>query len=93
MFVYRIVREAGSLAAALGGVDAVIFTAGIGENDAATRADVAEGCRWLGLELDAARNARGDRCISAPGSRVSAWVMPTDEERMIARYTSDAVGA
>jgi acetate kinase len=93
LFVYRIVREAGSLAAALGGVDAVIFTAGIGENDAATRADVAEGCRWLGLELDAARNARGDRCISAPGSRVSAWVMPTDEERMIARYTSDAVGA
>jgi acetate kinase len=93
LFVYRIVREAGSLAAALGGVDAVIFTAGIGENDAATRADVAKGCRWLGLELDAGRNARGDRCISASGSRVSAWVMPTDEERMIARYTIDAVGA
>jgi acetate kinase len=91
LFVYRIVREVGSLVAALAGLDGIIFTAGIGENDAATRAEVAGGCRWLGLELDAGRNARGDRCISAPGSRVSAWVMPTDEERMIARYTNAAL--
>jgi acetate kinase len=93
LFVYRIVREVGSLAAALGGVDALVFTAGIGENDAATRAEVAAGCRWLGLELDAARNARGERCISASGSRLAARVVPTDEERMIARYTCASLGA
>jgi acetate kinase len=93
LFVYRIVREVGSLAAAMAGVDALIFTAGIGENDAATRAEVAAGCRWLGLELDAGRNAHGLGCISAPGSRLSAWVVPTDEERMIARYTHAVIGA
>ena len=93
LFVYRIVREAGSLAAAMGGVDAVVFTAGIGENDGATRAEVADGCRWLGLELDQGLNERAARCISTATSRVSAWIIPTDEERMIARYTSQAVGA
>ena len=93
LFVYRIVREVGSLAAAMGGVDALIFTAGIGENDPATRAEVAAGCRWLGLELDAARNERGQGCISSPGSRLSAWVVPTDEERMIATYTRATAGA
>ena len=65
LFVYRIVREVGSLAAALGGLDALVFTGGIGENDAAVRAEVAEGCRWLGLQLDETRNAqrRGpDQC-------------------------------
>jgi acetate kinase len=87
LFVYRIVREIGSLAAALGGLDGLVFTAGIGEHDAATRAEVAAGCRWLGLELDAKRNEAGKGCISADGSRLSAWVVPTDEERMIARYT------
>jgi acetate kinase len=92
LFIYRIVREVGSLAAALGGVDALIFTAGIGENDAATRSEVAAGCRWLGLELDESRNARAERRISTAGSRLSAWVVPTDEERMIARYTSAMVG-
>ncbi len=93
LFVYRIVREAGSLAAAMGGVDAVIFTAGIGENDDATRAEVAEGCRWLGLELDQGLNGRAAPCISTATSPVSAWIVPTDEERMIARYTGQAVGA
>jgi acetate kinase len=88
LFVYRIVREAGSLAAALGGVDGLVFTAGIGENDARVRAAVAEGCRWLGLELDAARNAAGQGRISADGARVQAWVVPTDEERMVARHTA-----
>ncbi len=91
LFVYRAVREIGSLAAALGGVDALVFTAGIGENDAATRADIAAGCRWLGLELDPARNAAGVPCISRDGSPMSAWIVPTDEERMIARYASAAL--
>jgi acetate kinase len=93
LFVYRIVREAGSMAAALGGVDALVFTAGIGENDAALRAEVAAGCRWLGLELDDALNRQARGRISAAGSRISAWVLPTDEERIIARYTSQAVRA
>jgi acetate kinase len=87
LFVYRIVREIGSMAAALGGVDGLVFTAGIGENDAATRSEVAAGCRWLGLALDEERNKRGETRIHADGSRLTAWVVPTDEERMIARYT------
>jgi acetate kinase len=87
LFVYRIVRETGSLAAALGGVDALVFTGGIGENDAATRAEVADGCRWLGVKLDEARNSRADGRISADGSPTAAWVLRTDEERMIARHT------
>ncbi|MFL5236611.1 MAG: acetate/propionate family kinase [Rhizomicrobium sp.] len=92
LFVYRIVREVGSLAAALRGVDALIFTGGIGENDAAIRAEVAEGCRWLDLELDKARNANGEGRISVDTSRISAWVVPTDEERMIARQTAAVLG-
>ena len=88
LFVYRIVREIGSLAAALGGLDGLVFTAGIGEHDPATRAEVAAGCGWLGLKLDAARNTLGSGRISAPGASVSVWVVPTDEERMIARYAS-----
>lgn len=92
LFVYRIVREAGSLAAALGGVDGVVFTGGIGENDAAVRAEIAAGCRWLGLELDPALNAAGDGRISAEASGVAAWVIPTDEERMVARHTTAVLG-
>jgi acetate kinase len=88
LFVYRIVREAGSLAAALGGLDGIVFTGGIGENDAAVRAAVADGCRWLGLELDATRNAAGEGRISHEGSAVQAWVIATDEERMVARHTA-----
>lgn len=91
LFVYRIVREIGSLAAALGGLDGLVFTAGIGENDAATRAEVAAGCAWLGLVLDASRNAAARGTISADPSRVKALVVPTDEERMIARYTARAL--
>jgi acetate kinase len=91
LFVYRIVREIGSMAAALGGLDALIFTAGIGEHDAATRAEVVSGCAWLGLTLDEARNRTGKGRISSEASRVSAWVVPTDEERMISRYTSTLV--
>jgi acetate kinase len=91
LFVYRITREIGALAAAMGGVDGLVFTAGIGENDPATRAEIAAGCGWLGLQVDAGRNAGGCGRISADGSRVSAWVLPTDEERMIARYTNKAL--
>ena len=93
LFVYRIVREIGSLSAALGGLDAVVFTGGIGENDAATRAEVAAGCGWLGLTLDGDRNARGEGRISADGSSLAAWVVPTDEERMIARHTAELLRA
>lgn len=92
LFVYRIIREVGSLAAAMGGVDALIFTGGIGENDAATRAEVAEGCNWLGLELDRRRNERGATKISSGASPVSAWVIRTDEERMVAQHTSIVLG-
>jgi len=91
LFVYRIVREIGSLAAALGGLDALVFTGGIGENDPATRASVMDGCAWLGLEPEPARNEAGTGRISAKGSRVSAWIVPTDEERMIARHTMDVL--
>ena len=91
LFVYRIAREIGSMAAALGGLDGIIFTAGIGENDAATRSEVAAGCGWLGLAVDEGRNRLGAGRISSDQSRVSAWVIPTDEERMIARYTNAAL--
>jgi len=89
LFVHRIVREVGSLAAALGGLDCIVFTGGIGENDRATRAEVAVGCSWLNLSLDVARNNAGSGRISANSSKVEAWVVPTDEERMILRHTLD----
>jgi acetate kinase len=91
LFVYRIVREIGSLAAALGGLDGLVFTGGIGENDAAVRVDVVAGCRWLGVELDEARNAACSGRISKDGSRVAAWVVATDEERMVARHTRNVL--
>jgi acetate kinase len=91
LFVYRIVREIGSLVASLGGLDGLVFTGGIGENDRATRAEVAAQCRWLGLELDAARNQAGEGRIHADSSSVAAWVIATDEERMIARHTMEVV--
>jgi acetate kinase len=87
VYVYRIGRELGSLAAALGGLDAVVFTAGIGENAASIRERVCRDGAWLGIALDPAANAAGGPRISAPGSRVSAWVIPTDEELMIGRHT------
>jgi acetate kinase len=87
VFVYRIRRELGSLAAALGGVDAIVFTGGIGEHAPAIRERVCRDAAWLGVEPDAAANARGGPRISASGSRVSVWVVPTDEELMIARHT------
>jgi len=87
VFVYRIGRELGSLAAALGGLDAVVFTAGIGENSRLLRGRVCHDAAWLGVELDAAANVRNGPRISTAGSRVSAWAIPTNEELMIARHT------
>lgn len=87
LFVYRVGRELGSLAAALGGLDAVVFTGGIGENASAIRARVCADAAWLGLELDAAANDAGGPRISREGSRVAAWVVPTNEELMIAQHT------
>ncbi|PNG26763.1 acetate/propionate family kinase [Methylocella silvestris] len=86
LFVYRIGREIGSLAAALGGLDALVFTAGIGEHSASLRRAVCEDAAWLGLVLAETANEAGAGKISAPGSRVSAFVIPTDEELMIARH-------
>jgi acetate kinase len=86
-FVYRVTQAIGALAAVLGGIDGLVFTAGIGENSAEVRRRIALASRWLGLELDEAANAAGGPRISAPGSRVSGWVIPTNEELMIARHT------
>ncbi|GAB4445249.1 MAG: acetate/propionate family kinase [Rhodocyclaceae bacterium] len=92
LFCYRIVRELGSLAAALGGLDALVFTAGIGEHAAAVREAVCRDSAWLGIELDASANARNDIVISTPESRVAVLVVPTNEEWMIARHTLALVG-
>src|ERR1017187_1341021 len=93
LFVYRIVRELGSLAAALGGLDALVFTAGIGENTPLIRARVCRAAAWLGIELDESANAGGGPCISRAGSAASAWVLPTNEELMIALHTRVALAA
>lgn len=87
LFVYRIARELGSLAAALGGLDALVFTGGIGENAAPIRARVCRDAAWLGVLLDAEANARGGPRISREDGPVAAWVVPTDEEAMIALHT------
>jgi acetate kinase len=87
VYVYRIRRELGSLAGALRGLDALVFTAGIGENAAAIRERVCRDAAWLGIDLDPAANAAGGPRISAPGSRVRAWMIPTNEELMIGRHT------
>jgi acetate kinase len=89
LFIYRIVREIGSLVAALGGVDALVFSGGIGEHDASTRAEVVEGSRWMGAVIDPACNEHcREGLISSGGSSVAVWVIPTDEERLIARHTA-----
>jgi acetate kinase len=86
MFVYRIVREIGSLVAALGGIEGIVFTGGIGENDGATRAEVIEGLAWAGFTLDDVANRTGGPLISS-GKGPKAWVIPTNEELVIARQT------
>ncbi len=86
-FVYRTGLFAGMLAAALQGLDALVFTAGVGENSAEVRAAIAGKLGWLGVSIDAAANAKHARLISRPESRVAVYVLPTDEELMIARHT------
>lgn len=88
LFCERAARETASLAAALGGLDAVVFTAGIGEHAAVIRERIAAKLAWLGLELDAAANAGHGPRISAAHSRVAAWVIPTDEEGVIAAWAA-----
>ncbi len=87
LFVYRIVREIGSLTAALGGLDGLVFTGGIGQRDAKSRSEIASGCAWLGAQIDEGANAAGEGRIDATGSELPIWVIPTDEERVIARST------
>ena len=91
-FVYRAAREIGGLAAVLGGVDALVFTAGIGENSPEIRSRICRSSAWLGIDVDQAANANNTPRFSRPGSRVSAWVIPTNEELMIARHTSSLLG-
>jgi acetate kinase len=91
-FVYRLARGLGALAGAMGGLDAVVFTAGIGENSPEIRARVCWRLGWLGLDFDPEANLAGASRITRPGSRVSAWVVPTNEELMIAQHTRDVLG-
>jgi acetate kinase len=93
LFVYRIRRELGSLVAALGGLDVLVFTGGIGEHAAPIRARVCQDAHWLGVRLDETANRAGGPKISADDSTVSVWVIPTDEEVMIARHTYDIISA
>jgi acetate kinase len=86
-FVYHVSRQMGALAAVLGGLDGIVFTAGIGERSAELRARICRRAAWLGLRLDDAANAAGGPCLTTPDSAVSAWVIPTDEETIIARHT------
>jgi acetate kinase len=91
-FVYAVAKQLGALAAALGGLDGVVFTAGIGERSAPIRSRVGQASRWLGIELDETANERGGPRISRSDSSVSAWVIPTNEELMIARHTRSLLG-
>jgi acetate kinase len=92
-FVYRVGIYAAMLAAAMGGLDAFVFTAGIGENSAEVRARIAEKLAWLGADLDPAANAAGKLVISNEASRTALLVVPTDEELVIARHTLKLIGS
>lgn len=91
-FVYRAAKEIGALAAVLRGIDGLVFTAGIGENSPEVRRRICEACSWLGLELDLKANSTGEQRISTPRSKISTWVIPTNEELMIARHTGSLLG-
>jgi acetate kinase len=91
-FVYRITKEIGALTAVLGGLDALVFTAGIGENSAEIRQRICQASAWLGIDLDPEANGRNGPRISSAGSRIPAWVVPTNEELMIARHTGALLG-
>lgn len=91
-FVYRAAQEIGAMAAALGGVDGLVFTAGIGENSPEIRRRICGASAWLGIELDSEANESGASRVSTRDSKVSAWVIPTNEELMIARHTGSLLG-
>jgi acetate kinase len=91
-FVYRAAKEIGALAAVIGGLDALVFTAGIGENSAEIRRRIGNASAWLGIDLDDTANAANGPRISTPKSKASAWVIPTNEELMIARHTQSLLG-
>jgi acetate kinase len=91
-FVYRAAKEIGALAAVLGGIDGLVFTAGIGERSTEIRRRICEAAAWLGIQLDQDANAQHGPRISRAGSGVSAWVIPTNEELMIARHTGSLLG-
>jgi acetate kinase len=91
-FIYRAAKEVGALASVLGGIDGLVFTAGIGENSTEIRSRICEACTWLGVELDRQANERKGPRISRSESSVSAWVIPTNEELMIARHTGSLLG-
>ncbi len=91
-FVYRAAKEIGALAAAAGGIDALVFTAGIGEKSAEIRRRICESASWLGIAFDEQANARHESRITHRNSAVSAWVIPTNEELMIARHTWELLG-
>jgi acetate kinase len=93
LFCYRAITQIGALAAAIGGLDALVFTGGIGEHANEIRRRIAEGCAWLGLEFDNAANTANSIRISTAGSRIDALVIPTDEEWMIAEHTRDLLAA
>lgn len=93
LFMYRIGRELGSLTAALGGLDALVFTGGIGAHAVAIRERVCRDALWLGVELDTVANGKSGPRISTAASRVAAWVIPTNEELMIARHTRASLAA
>ena len=91
-FVYRAAKEIGAFAAVLGGIDALVFTAGIGENSPEIRRRICEASAWLGIDLDSEANVNGASRITTVQSKVSAWVIPTNEELMIARHTWSLLG-
>ena len=91
LFIYRIVREIGSLTAALGGLDGIVFTGGIGQRDAKTRREVIAGCAWLGAAINEEANVGGEQRIDG-SSTIPIWVLPTDEERVIARHSAALLG-
>jgi len=93
LFVHRLLQEVAAMAASLRGIDGLVFTAGIGEHDAALRAAACDGLQWLGVSLDQDANQAASGRISASASGVEVWVIPTDEEAIIARHTVATVAA
>jgi acetate kinase len=91
-FVYRAAKEIGALAAVLGGIDGLVFTAGIGENSPEIRERICKASAWLGVELNESANRNRGPEISTSRSKISVWVIPTNEELMIARHTGALLG-